>query len=67
MKLFSRFVVGFGILLHQKVVERLNEEVDCDRQNTPPDERSAEAGELEAPSTRYAQNSQRTLPSRSRV
>jgi hypothetical protein len=47
MKLFSKFVIGFGILVHQKVVERLNEEVDCDRQSSPPDERLAEVVESE--------------------
>ncbi len=42
MKLFAKFVVGCGILLHQKFAERPNEEVDCDRQSTPLDERLAE-------------------------
>ena len=62
MKLFSKFVVGFGILLHQKIVERLNEEVDCDRQSSPPDERSPEVGELDASTGHSAQNSAENSP-----
>jgi hypothetical protein len=62
MKLFSKFVVGFGILLHQKIVERLNEEVDCDRQGSPPDERSPEVDELDTSTGHYAQNSAESSP-----
>jgi hypothetical protein len=57
MKLFSKFVIGFGILVQQKIVERLNEEVDCDRQSSPPDERVAEVVESEASVGHFAQNS----------
>jgi hypothetical protein len=64
MKLFSKFVVGFGILLHQKIVERLNEEVDCDRQSSPPDERTAETCELDTSSGHYAQNPAENSPTR---
>ena len=38
MKLFSKFVIGFGILIHQKISERLAAEVEFDRQSSPPDE-----------------------------
>lgn len=57
MKLFSKFVVGFGILLHQKIVERFNEEAEFDRQSSPPDERTAEMCELDTSSGRHEQNS----------
>jgi hypothetical protein len=49
MKLFSKFVVGFGILVHQKISERLNAETDFDRQGSPPDEKLAEVRESESP------------------
>jgi hypothetical protein len=63
MKLFSKFVIGFGILVHQKVVERLNEEVDCDRQSSPPDERLAEVVESET-SLEYFGHSSAENPSK---
>jgi hypothetical protein len=62
MKLFSKFVVGFGILVHQKIAERLHEEVDCDRQSSPPDERTAETHELDTSSGHYAQDSAENSP-----
>jgi hypothetical protein len=57
MKLFSRFVVGVGILLHQNIMNRLNEEVGCDRQSSPPDEGAANAVESGTSSAHFAHGS----------
>jgi hypothetical protein len=65
MKLFAKFVVGIGILVHQKISERLNEEVDCERQSSPLDERIAQVMEAETSGGRFAQGSSEAAPERS--